>query len=215
MSQAIYFTQTGGRTIFLDVAANRYFALPQNSEGAFTRMWGEMLLSSADKRALQSLTSLGIELDAPHSMLHQTQVPRVRFSSSEKPRPKPSLFTIGFAAFLQLAARRLVKHAGIEALISKLNPPSRSEPSTTSKEERVLQILDAHRRASMIIGMHDRCLEKSFAIAHHLHMCGIQCTVVLGVRAAPFLAHCWVQSEDCVLNDDLERVCSFSPILAS
>ncbi len=37
---------------------------------------------------------------------------------------------------------------------------------------------------------------------------------VFGVRGMPFGAHCWVQEDDCVLNDSVEYVSQFTPIMA-
>jgi hypothetical protein len=36
---------------------------------------------------------------------------------------------------------------------------------------------------------------------------------VFGVRARPFVAHCWVQYEDIVFNDTVEHVASYTPIM--
>jgi hypothetical protein len=36
---------------------------------------------------------------------------------------------------------------------------------------------------------------------------------VFGVRGEPFEAHCWVQADDVVLNDTVERVGTFTPIM--
>jgi hypothetical protein len=36
---------------------------------------------------------------------------------------------------------------------------------------------------------------------------------VFGVKSGPFSAHCWVQDGDCVLNDSIEYVCKFTPIM--
>jgi hypothetical protein len=38
--------------------------------------------------------------------------------------------------------------------------------------------------------------------------------VVFGVIADPFQAHCWLQEGNVVLNDDLERVGKYKPILS-
>lgn len=37
---------------------------------------------------------------------------------------------------------------------------------------------------------------------------------VFGVRCEPFSAHCWVQQGDCVLNDSLDQVKQYTPIMA-
>jgi len=36
---------------------------------------------------------------------------------------------------------------------------------------------------------------------------------VIGIRPDPFLAHCWVQHKGLVLNDDIDNVRTFTPIL--
>ena len=42
---------------------------------------------------------------------------------------------------------------------------------------------------------------------------GIAATWTFGVRLVPFGAHCWVEYEGAVLNDHLEHVGGFAPIL--
>jgi hypothetical protein len=39
--------------------------------------------------------------------------------------------------------------------------------------------------------------------------------VVFGVVADPFQAHCWLQEGSTILNDDLERVGRYRPILSA
>lgn len=43
---------------------------------------------------------------------------------------------------------------------------------------------------------------------------GIEAMLVLGIRDLPFSAHAWVQHRQLVVNDTLERVSLFTPILA-
>jgi hypothetical protein len=42
---------------------------------------------------------------------------------------------------------------------------------------------------------------------------GIRPDVVLGVQLGPFSAHCWVQHEDRLVNDRVDMVRTFTPIL--
>ena len=59
----------------------------------------------------------------------------------------------------------------------------------------------------------DRCLPRSIALALCLASDGMRANVVVGVRLAPFGAHCWVQQGGDVLNDSVEEVLCYRPIL--
>lgn len=59
------------------------------------------------------------------------------------------------------------------------------------------------------------CLFESLALQEFLAAHRFFPNVVFGVIADPFQAHCWLQSESVVLNDDLERVSRYKPILSA
>jgi hypothetical protein len=42
----------------------------------------------------------------------------------------------------------------------------------------------------------------------------VPCTFVIGVATRPFVAHAWVQIAGSVLNDTVEHVQDFAPILS-
>jgi hypothetical protein len=58
------------------------------------------------------------------------------------------------------------------------------------------------------------CLFDSLALLEYL--AGYRCfpRVVFGVVADPFQAHCWLQEGKVVINDDLERISKYKPILS-
>jgi hypothetical protein len=58
------------------------------------------------------------------------------------------------------------------------------------------------------------CLFRAFLLLAYLRLAGRDATWVFGVRTYPFRAHCWVQVGDMLLNDAVERVCAYTPILA-
>jgi Transglutaminase-like superfamily len=58
------------------------------------------------------------------------------------------------------------------------------------------------------------CLFDSLAQLEFLARSGLFPRLVFGVIAEPFQAHCWLQDGSAVLNDDLERVRKFKPILS-
>jgi hypothetical protein len=64
-------------------------------------------------------------------------------------------------------------------------------------------------------GRTDACLFNSLALLDFLALHGLYPKLVFGVSMRPFHAHCWVQHEDTVLGDTLERVSQFTPIMAA
>lgn len=58
------------------------------------------------------------------------------------------------------------------------------------------------------------CLLDSLMLSVYLTKRMVPCTLVIGVSTRPFAAHAWVQIGDCVLNDTVEHVLTFTPILA-
>lgn len=60
---------------------------------------------------------------------------------------------------------------------------------------------------------HQRCLFQSLTLLYFLGRFGWQPRWVFGVRQAPFGAHCWLQDGEAVLNDTLDRVALFTPIM--
>ncbi len=59
----------------------------------------------------------------------------------------------------------------------------------------------------------EKCLLDSLTLVTFLAKEGLAPHWVIGVKAAPFAAHSWVQSGRTVLNDQHEYVCQFRPIL--
>ena len=78
-------------------------------------------------------------------------------------------------------------------------------------------------RARSLVSVFDRlrlfyprsylCLFDSLALVHFLARFHVYPDWVFGVTADPFEAHCWVQAGSIVLNDTVERVSAFTPIM--
>lgn len=59
------------------------------------------------------------------------------------------------------------------------------------------------------------CLFDSLALSRFLQCAGVRFELAFGVRLAPFAAHCWVEAEGVVLNDEEAYCRSFTEILRS
>jgi len=70
------------------------------------------------------------------------------------------------------------------------------------------------RMRPLLFGAQDACLYDSLALTRFLSYYRQYPACVIGVRTAPFGAHCWVQEGGFVFNDAPEYVRRFTPILA-
>lgn len=68
-------------------------------------------------------------------------------------------------------------------------------------------------RTAHLTQAHDRCLPRSLALARYALARGWPVDLVMGVHLRPFAAHCWVQAGTDLLNDRLDNIRPFSPIL--
>lgn len=83
-----------------------------------------------------------------------------------------------------------------------------------SKRTRPLQeALGAFQSIYPWIPFEGDCLQRAFMLHHHLHTQGHKPSWIFGVRTWPFLAHCWLQIDDQVIGDTVERVQGFTPIM--
>ncbi|MGX1693463.1 lasso peptide biosynthesis B2 protein [Brevundimonas naejangsanensis] len=59
-----------------------------------------------------------------------------------------------------------------------------------------------------------QCLYRAYLLRAFLASRGRGATWIFGVRTWPFSAHCWLQVGDVLLDDDLDRVALYTPIMA-
>lgn len=69
-------------------------------------------------------------------------------------------------------------------------------------------------RARRLVPLSGNCLTDSLALVRWLHEHGAGATLIFGVKLDPFAAHCWVQTNEVLLNDHVERVERFIPVRA-
>jgi hypothetical protein len=68
--------------------------------------------------------------------------------------------------------------------------------------------------APFFITRTDSCVFTTLALGDFLHRYQLHPGYVFGVRTVPFSAHCWLQMGSVVINDTVENVGTYTPILA-
>jgi hypothetical protein len=80
--------------------------------------------------------------------------------------------------------------------------------------ELAFELMDIFGQLRMYVYTAKRaCLYDSLAAFEFLSHYGVFPSIVIGVRASPFSAHCWIQHEDSVLNGQPAYCAEFVPIL--
>jgi hypothetical protein len=80
--------------------------------------------------------------------------------------------------------------------------------------ERARTLVEAFMRYRVFLfSSKNECLYDSLALLEYLARHGIHADWVFGVQTRPFAAHCWVQHGDIVLNDTVEHVRGYTPIM--
>ncbi|MGF7170815.1 hypothetical protein FHS91_002503 [Sphingobium xanthum] len=209
----ISFCVVDGRTIFLDLKADRYSGLPPTMEEAFAKLVGGESLTGADRNALDRLVASRLLSDGDADHRFQLRLPGLQAVSDIELLEAPSsCFRHVPAALAHLIASALrLKRGSLWKLVRQLELQKAKE--ATRARGSISEVLAAFRWAGLIMTSHDQCLRRSIALMRHLLCLGHRPEMVIGVAVRPFRAHCWVQHQGAVLNDRLENIRPFTPIL--
>lgn len=188
--------------VILDLEADNYFCLPSGGETVVRRSdGGAEVLGGSTRDTLQAAGLL------------QAQAPPLVRALPAKPARTvihdPAAVSwrdiyAGLAA--ALAVRKIPAGSGITAYFSE--PPLRP-----AAEPDVQRAATAFWRLQPWLPIEGECLVRSALLVHALHRQGLRADWVFGVRLFPFMAHCWVQVGDTCLNDDVERLSAYQPLL--
>lgn len=213
LAPGIHFCISNQKVALLDVGRDRYLALPPAQEEAFKRLAAGDNLSGADLDLLGPLKLTGIlsEVDAPNAVSTQKPLPIRTFETGATLAPTH----LSMAAL----ATRLITHVSMkrQTLALTLAGVRRSKHKIARDPEasdtQALMTIAALRATSRWLPVKDQCLPWSVAGALFLHRHRIPADLVIGVRMRPFAAHAWLQWQGAVLNDDLDEVLPYTPIL--
>ena len=117
--------------------------------------------------------------------------------------------------FAAVFAKLALRFWRFERLIRRVAVRGAAQPGGGSFDVvRARQLVDIFGRLRVFLFSHrEECLHDSLALLEFLARYEVLPRWVFGVRARPFVAHCWVQYEDIVFNDTVEHVASYTPIM--
>lgn len=212
MRRGLSFCVTGGRSIFLDIEADRYFGIKPGWDQAFQSLVADGIAGPE----LSSLIDAGIlvEDDAAGAIMRPpTILPATEEMSVDRVWPISGLglrFIIAqIETVIALRTRTFSNVLRPIADHARIVEPDRTAGLTPEWKP----FVSAFFASSWLRPRSGHCLTNSIAFMRVAQSRGLKAQLVLGVCAAPFSAHCWVQAGGHVLNDRLENIRNFEPIL--
>ncbi len=109
-----------------------------------------------------------------------------------------------------------LKWRSTEQIMTRLKKRSEKHSHDTgaAEEQRIRDLIEIFKNLRpLFFTAKDHCLFDSFALIEFLSSYDIYPNWVFGVKMSPFAAHCWVQQGDLLLNDSLDHINLFSPIM--
>ncbi|WP_334185326.1 lasso peptide biosynthesis B2 protein [Novosphingobium sp.] len=209
------YCEVSDRLVFLDLPSDRYFCLSPRLEAGF-RAAVAGIPDVAPAIEIAPLLNAGLlmptrgpELPTPCIL---PQPPRASFLD-ERPAPARPIAVGVLAAGIALS-RLALRIGRFHQAIARLAERKAAIGNRHAPPDDAMRDLAAQfERTGEITQVHDRCLPRSLALASYAVRRGWPVDLVLAVQLRPFAAHCWVQAGAHLLNDRIDTVRPFTPIL--
>lgn len=125
------------------------------------------------------------------------------------PAPRAADIATGMGAMIDVLAA--YRGRSLKQILAAVGPAPASGPPTLA----TLEIVDRFHAWIPFAPVSGKCLLRSFILRRLLERRGLSAAWVFGVATWPFSAHCWLQAGEVVLDDTVERVSRFTPILVA
>jgi hypothetical protein len=209
---AIAYCLVDGQAVFLDLAGDRYFRLGASRNADFVAAISG-LPTAPD--AIGELMRAGVPFDGQTCLAREGRTScEVRRQAADVLSGPFRLEDVAQALWLQRRIENRLARRGLkDSLAEVCRRRAGRRIGSASNEGKAARILRAFEYSRLLRSPANRCFPRSLAVATALARHGIHAEVVIGVKLEPFAAHCWVQRRDEVLNDTVEEVGKFTPIL--
>lgn len=234
LAKHAFFCFADNHCVFLDLRSDKYFCLGRTHTDAIKGLLNGPLV--ANERSchvrindanpaesdvvVQALVRKGLLVRSIAGSKSATPV-RVDLPSASAMEvlnaPRPRLASAHMWHFLAAAATasRYLRWLSIEQTVRAVEDRKRTRATAAAAVEAgaitelflIFQILRPYYPRPFL------CLFDSLALLHFLARYGVFPLWVYGVKLEPFEAHCWVQVGDVVVNDILDNVRGYTPIM--
>lgn len=204
---------SNGRAAFIDLETSSYFGAPEHLEQLLQKVVRQDELDADDLHQLKDLIDEGLLVETPTD---DTKTSKLALPICELGHATFKLhgWEIALACVSQIQAATILKFQRLDQIFRSLKQASAQKRGQDAISNTLMQRAAMALRASeIIISSNDKCLRRSLALIIYLSHFRISAKLVIAVKMRPFGAHAWAQFDDTVLNDALDNIRAFTPIL--
>lgn len=226
----VYACQTSRYYVFMDLPGDNYFSVPREDLAELVPwIHGGDLGSRKEQpktRPSAAATAFAAELVAAGVLMEGPPEQDVQMPTAAAPTsdlastraslhaPKTSLRLFASVATSLIYARQALRFTPISLIVDAVAACKRAASVVEVAEcKNAMQLTEVFLHFRPLFPWDYRCLFDSLALIRFLSRFALYPDWIFGVQDDPFNAHCWVQAGSLVLNDDLERVRSYTPIM--
>ena len=212
LSQSVTACLAADRIIFLDIACDRYSSLPQTLTGEFLAWLGRPG-SPPPNACVRILSDLRVNARDSVAAGFPAECSLARASPIDSEPTPPCRIRardlVSVARSVISAARDVRSRPLASVLERRLGGRTDQDRTAAGLKAK----LAAFRSARPLVPVPRVCLHDCLALIEWLGASSAGVSLVFGVSAYPFIAHCWLQSGTDLLDDHPESPSRFEPIL--
>lgn len=203
----VFMTPVHEDIVVLDVQTDRYECLVDAA--AWLKPAADGRLTVPDEAVARQLIDAGLASDQAPPARHALIPARRALTST----PPASRWDVLRAGLVLAAATAGFRSLSLNALVrSPVRAPS---ASARPDDRRLAELVGAAQAAAPFVPFEGECLQRAHLLRRLLWREGVSPQWIFGVRTWPFGAHCWLQIDDLVVGDTLDRVRFYTPIMAA
>lgn len=205
----IHMTQVGREVVALDVRQDTYFCLA--GAAAFLTLGEKGAIGFKTDSAHRALAEADLLSDEPDQQRRALPARPVRAASLVLEAPPTPIERLRFVR-TSLTVLSNYRKTSFSCLITDTGP----RPADCDLRPESIAI---NRQVALFahwlpwVPYQEACLYRAYFLRRFLARGSLAADWVFGVTTWPFSAHCWLQVGDIVLDDDVDRVRSYRPIM--
>jgi len=200
-----------GDVVLLDEAAGEYACLV--GAGDLIGLAPNGALQIGDSSLAEDLMAAGAAAPgAPRGPNPPPTAPPARGALSPGPPPRLQARDLWDMAAAYLFMLRRYRGQGFAAMLAQARRDRPPRPAAAS-EEALARRVATFQALLPWAPWQEVCLFRAYMLLRFLRLGGLDADWVFGVRTWPFEAHCWLEAQSLVLDDSLEHMMGYAPIL--